>query len=136
MDRLSDEGLLGGYIAIPPDLAAEVVSTNDLAYGLDRKISGYLKAGVRLVWVINPDLRTVRVYRANGSISALCERDMLTGEQVVPGFRCSVRDLFLPQSGRVPRRGVRRQNLDGPRACRNVAVRGDEDRDRAARLCG
>ncbi len=98
LGRLPNENLPEGYIGIPPDLAAEVVSQNDLAYDLDRKVTWYLRAGVLLVWVINPDLRMIRVHRLNGSVSALAEADTLSGEEVVPGFRCSVGNLFPPIS--------------------------------------
>jgi Uma2 family endonuclease len=49
------EQLPEGHTRIAPDLAAEVMSPNDLAYEVDRKVKEYLAAGVRLVWVINPD---------------------------------------------------------------------------------
>jgi Uma2 family endonuclease len=113
LGRLPNEHLPDGYIAIPPDLAAEVVSMNDLAYELDRKVTRYLKAGVHLVWVINPDLRMMRVHRADGSVMALYEQDVLTGEEVVPGFRCSVRDLFPPQTPREEGRASRARSEAG-----------------------
>jgi Uma2 family endonuclease len=113
LGRLPNENLPDGYIVIPPDLAAEVVSMNDLAYELDRKVSRYLKAGVHLVWVINPDLRIMRVHRADGSVTALYEPDVLTGEEVVPGFRCSVRDLFPPRAAREECRASRAKSEAG-----------------------
>ncbi len=83
-----------GFIRIPPDLAAEVVSPGDSAYEVGRKAEEYLEAGTPLVWIINPDARTVLVYRADGSIIGLRENDELTGDPVLPGFRCRVSDLF------------------------------------------
>ena len=53
-----------------------------------------------LVWVINLRSRTVMVYRSDGSVSRLRESDVLSGEDVIPGFRCPVRELFPP--GRQP----------------------------------
>ena len=44
-----------------PDLAVEVISPGDTVRELDDKVEEYLQAGVRLVWVINPDLQVVRV---------------------------------------------------------------------------
>ena len=96
LERLPAEALPEGFLTIPPDLAAEVVSPNDLAYEIDRKVFEYLKAGVRLVWVINPALRSARIYRADGSISGLTEDDELDGEDVLPGFRRLLRDIFPP----------------------------------------
>lgn len=53
-----------------------------------------VQAGVRLVWVVNPDTRGVRVHRADGSITGLHEQDDLSGEEVIPGFLCPVGALF------------------------------------------
>ena len=52
--RLPGERIPEGHVPIPPDLAAEVISPNDLAYETDKKVEEYLGAGVRLVWVVNP----------------------------------------------------------------------------------
>ena len=83
-----------GHIKVAPDLAVEVISPTDIAYDVDRKVDEYLRAGVRLVWVVNPDVRTVLVYRLDGSIIGLRESDELDGEDAVPGFRCPISDLF------------------------------------------
>lgn len=85
-----------GRLRIPPDLAIEVVSPTDLAYEMDAKVDEYLAAGVALVWVINPESRTVTVHRHDGTVARLHEADDLCGEAVLPGFRCRVADLFLP----------------------------------------
>jgi Uma2 family endonuclease len=94
--RLPGDELPKGWVKIPPDLAVEVVSPGDLAYKLDEKLSDYQEVGVPLVWVIYPGSRTVIVYRGDGSASRLSEKDELSGEEVVPGFRCPVRELFPP----------------------------------------
>jgi Uma2 family endonuclease len=87
-----------GYVYIAPDLAVEVLSPNDLAYEVDNKVLEYLDAGVPLVWVINPEARTVRIHRRNGELSWLREQDELLGEDVLPGFRCAVSSLFPAKS--------------------------------------
>ena len=63
---------------------------------LDEKLEDYQKAGVRLVWVIYPESRTVSVYRGDGSVSRLHQNEVLSGEDVIPGFRCEVGSLFPP----------------------------------------
>jgi Uma2 family endonuclease len=89
------EGLTSdGYISISPDLAVEVVSPNDLAYEVESKVVEYLDAGVLLVWVIDPEARTIRIHRHDGSTSWLREDGELTGEDVLPGFRCRVAAIF------------------------------------------
>lgn len=58
------------------------------------RVEELLAAGIRLVWVINPQLRTVEIHRPGGKITKLYANDELTGEDVIPGFRCHVADLF------------------------------------------
>lgn len=93
-DRLPLIEELQGHCPVAPDIAAEVVSPNDLYYEVEEKVEEYLDAGVKLVWVVNPPTRTVRVHRADGTVTDLGEEDELSGEDVLPGFRCRVRDLF------------------------------------------
>jgi Uma2 family endonuclease len=75
----------------------EVLSPNDLAYEVDEKVLDYLAARARLVWVINPESRIVRVHRLDGSMSWLTELDYLDGEDVLPGFRHPVSQIFPPR---------------------------------------
>ena len=92
--RLPDGVLPEGWAKIPPDLAVEVLSPNDTAYELDEKLEDYRKVGVPLIWVINPNSRTVRIHRKDGSANDLSEADELSGEDVIPGFRCPIRDIL------------------------------------------
>jgi Uma2 family endonuclease len=97
LDRMSFvQATKEGHTTIAPDLAVEVVSPTDVAYDLDEKVEDFLKAGVRLVWVVHPVTRTVQIHRLNGSVGQLGEHDELSGEDVLPGFGCRVGDLFLP----------------------------------------
>ncbi len=80
--------------AIPPDLAVEIISTSDTQSNVARKALAYLKAGTRLVWVIEPTVRTVTVYRSETNITLLTRNDILSGEDVVEGFSCAVEKLF------------------------------------------
>lgn len=88
-----------GHTTVAPDLAVEVVSPNDVAEDLEQKVLDYLDAGVHLVWVVHPQTHTVRVHRVDGSVSHLREQDELSGEDVLPDFRCRVSDLFVPPNG-------------------------------------
>src|SRR5262245_44793797 len=67
-----------GHTRIAPDLAVEVVSPNDTVYDIDTKVQDFLQAGVRLVWVVNPEVRTVEVHRPTGPGAILRENDELT----------------------------------------------------------
>jgi Uma2 family endonuclease len=92
--RFPGGALPKGWTKIPPDLVVEVVSPNDTTYELDEKLDDYKKAGVPLVWVINPNSRIAWVIRGDGSGSHLNEDNELLGEDVIPGFRCLLRDIL------------------------------------------
>jgi Uma2 family endonuclease len=83
-----------GYLTIPPDLAIEVVSPWQPAEDLEEKRIEYLAVGVRLVWFVYPEARTVYIHRPDGTTARLTEADTLSGESVVPGFACRVAELF------------------------------------------
>ncbi len=96
--RFENETLPEGHIRVFPDLAVEVVSPNDLYYKVESKVDEYFRAGVSVVWVVNPAFRTVRVFR--GSIQNLTQfgpDDELTDDEAMPGFRCRVVELFPPR---------------------------------------
>lgn len=93
--RLPADWLEQSYFTIAPDLAIEVISQNDTSYEVSRKMRDYRDAGVKLIWEIDPENRTVLIHRHDGSVQLLQEGDVLSGENVVPGFECRVRD-FLP----------------------------------------
>ncbi len=58
------------------------------------KVGQWLGAGVRVVWVLDQVRRDARVYRADGTISTVGPDDELDGEDVLPGFRCPLRDIL------------------------------------------
>ena len=102
-DRLSLQQATGeGHLRTAPDLVAEVISPNDLAYEVEVKVNEWLAAGVRLVWVVNPPVRQVRVHRGDGTVAVVKEGEPLSGEGVVPGFACRVAELFQPPPGVTP----------------------------------
>lgn len=92
--RFPNEEVPKGDISIAPDLAIEVVSPNDSYEEIELKVIEYLGAGARLVWVVSPSAKAVSVRRPNKSCTILDVNDTLSGEDVLPGFACSVADLF------------------------------------------
>ena len=80
--------------AVAPDLAVEVVSTNDDFRDVLGRVSEYFRAGVRLVWLVVPDEELVYSYTARTAVRIFARGDDLTGDPVVPGFRLAVNDLF------------------------------------------
>ena len=101
-ERLPADAWQRGYCPVAPDLAIEVLSPIDLAIEVEQKIEEYRSAGVPLIWVVSPEARTVQVHRPDGSGARLRSDDELSGEDVLPGFSCAVRDLFPPESAAPP----------------------------------
>jgi Uma2 family endonuclease len=93
--RLPGDRSPEGYIKISPDIAAEVISPHELYEEIEAKVAEYRSAGVKLIWVISPRLRTVLVRRLDGTSSELGETGTLSGEDVLPGFTCPVAELFV-----------------------------------------
>lgn len=92
--RLPNEEPADTYDQLAPDLVAESISPNDTFLEVEEKIEEYLAVGVRLVWIINPDLRTLKIYRLDGTTGLLRNGDVIDGENVVPGFRCQLAEIF------------------------------------------
>ena len=83
-----------GYPRWAPDLAVEVVAHDDHPTETLAKVTQWLEAGVRLVWVIDCERRTAQVYRADGSQLFVNETGALDGEDILPGFSCPLTTIL------------------------------------------
>ncbi len=83
-----------GYSTCVPDLVVEVLGRDDHAADMLAKVAQWLKAGVRLVWVVDSEKPQARIYRAGASELLLGISDALDGEDVLPGFRCPLAGLY------------------------------------------
>ena len=83
-----------GYSDTVPDLVVEIVSPEDRPSAVNDKALMWRRYGVRLVWVVDPDTRTIEVHRESGVMITLTEDDTLDGDVVLPGFRCAVSMVF------------------------------------------
>lgn len=78
-----------------PDLVVKVFSPNDRVTKSYRRVKQYLQHGVRLVWLVFPEDRSIHVFSRAGEFpTILDESEELTGNGVLPEFRCRVADLF------------------------------------------
>jgi Uma2 family endonuclease len=93
-DRLPSREVGRGYFPGAPDLAVEVISPNDLYTEVDEKVAEWLEHGTQMVLVVNPRRRTVAVHRPGQPVRILGVNDAVDGEDVVPGWTMSVRDIF------------------------------------------
>jgi Uma2 family endonuclease len=80
--------------SVAADLAVEVISRSNTKPEIARKLGEYFAAGTRLVWVVDPKTRTVRVHTTPREAEVLGIHDVLDGGDVLPEFRLPVRDLF------------------------------------------
>src|SRR5262249_50836019 len=93
------------YGEVPPRLAVEVLSPDDKAKHVTRKITDYLENGVAVVWLLDPEALSVTVWRSDRGPYTLDQDAELDGDDLLPGFRCRVADFFhLPEESPPPRK--------------------------------
>ena len=92
-DRIPAAGVKG-FFPGPPDVAVEVVSPSNRASEVAAKVQDWLQAGCLSVWVVDPETRTICVYRSTGGSVLLNAADTLTGGMVLPGFSVPVAEIF------------------------------------------
>lgn len=106
--RLPDVAFLAGtppqedpdaFSSRAPDLAIEVLSPSNSAAEILEKVADYLRSGSRLVWVLDPKAESVTIYRPRGDVRVVEVGGLLEGEDVLPGFRVEVTDLFEVAGG-------------------------------------
>lgn len=81
-------------LPIAPDLAVEVLSEGNTTAEMEVKLQEYFAVGVRLVWYIEPDLQSVRVFTAADSCEEIRADGTLRGGDVLPGFELPLTRLF------------------------------------------
>lgn len=79
---------------MPPDLAVEVISPTDRKADIRHKQALYTKAEVPLVWWVDPERKTVTVYRFGQELEVVDAARMLEGGDVLPGFTLQVEKIF------------------------------------------
>ena len=83
-----------GYPDLAPDLVAEIASPSQGRAEMGAKAQRWLSAGVRLVWIVLPETRTVEVWRGEGVARIVTAGEELSGEEILPGFVFPVTNLF------------------------------------------
>ncbi len=93
-DQIPPEDQHHKFAELAPDLVVEVASPSDTRASVEEKVQNYLNAGVRLIWVVYPQTKSVMEYRPETEIRNLIPEDTLQGYDVLPGFRCKVTEFF------------------------------------------
>jgi Uma2 family endonuclease len=83
---------------VTPLLAVEVLSESNTKKEMDRKLKELFSTGCQLVWIIDPQKRTAKVYASAKRFKELDESGVLDGGKILPGFKLSLTDLFAATS--------------------------------------
>ena len=92
-DRLTDEEK-GTFLRVCPDFVVELRSKSDTLKSLQEKMGEYMDNGARLGWLIDPQNKTVEVYRASVEAEILSNPTELSGEEILPGFVLNLRRVW------------------------------------------
>lgn len=82
------------YVDFAPDFAVEILSRSNTAAEISRKRRELFASGMKLMWVVDPEKRTVEIFTAPEAKTILTENDTLTGGDLLPGFSLSIKDWF------------------------------------------
>jgi len=82
------------YLETPPILAVEILFPGNRHGQIARKLSQYLNADVRIVWVIDPPAQEVTVYSPGAEPHVIDAAGTLTGGDALPGLSIKVAELF------------------------------------------
>jgi len=82
------------FLDVAPDLVVEVMSPSNSWTEVMQKLREYFAIGVRLVWVVDPESKTVCAYRSTTDLRELTLADSLSGDDVLPDFSVPVASLF------------------------------------------
>ena len=101
-EKMPLDARITGYAETAPDLVVEVASPSDSRREVYDKAHMWLSHGVRLVWVVHPETRTVDVHRPDHAVATLGDEEALDGLDVLPGFACEVSAVFGPRAAEEP----------------------------------
>ena len=98
VNQIPEGGDPEGIWQIAPDLAVKITLPNDTYMKVMNAVFDYLDEGVKQVWLICPERKTLAIYYSMTKSKTLTENDLLICEELLPGFSCKVGDLFtLPK---------------------------------------
>ena len=84
----------GNPVRVQPDFAIEVLSPDDRIGRVLRRAAFYMRAGTRLLWLVDADTETITVYRPGEPPFEARPGDMLDAKPVLRDFHLDVARLF------------------------------------------
>ena len=100
-DRSKKLPELNSYWQGPPDLAVEVFSPGYRPGQINKRISQLFSSGTKQVWIVDLKRSTVSVYRSESDVTTFSGSDYLEAQDLFPGFRISLDQIFGPTPGAV-----------------------------------
>lgn len=82
------------YVDDTPALIVEVVSPTDRIGQITRRVTQYQAMGVPMVWIVDPEERTVDVHRPGRAVEPRAGDEVIDGGAELPGFSCRAADVF------------------------------------------
>jgi Uma2 family endonuclease len=93
--KLADNALRKHRVArLAPDLAVEVLSDSNTDKEMEQKLKDYFAAGTQLVWIVNPDAKTLLAHTSSAGSRLYREKERVPGDPVWPGFELDLASLF------------------------------------------
>jgi Uma2 family endonuclease len=92
--RAAPEGPSKGFLEVAPEVVVEIMSPADTWQAVQEKLEEYLAIGVEQVWIVEPENRSLSVYRSATEIWRYSGDDSVSGEGLLAGFEISLKDLF------------------------------------------
>lgn len=83
---------------ICPNFVVELRSQSDALQPVQTKMAEYLDNGAQLGWLIDPQNRTVEIYRVGLPVAVLANSTELTGDPLLPGFRLDLQRIWGDQA--------------------------------------
>ncbi len=77
-----------------PDLAIEVLSENNSRTEIDARLKDFFASGTRIAWIVDAENERVEVCYSPTRRELLGAGGFLSGQDILPGFRFAVADLF------------------------------------------
>ncbi len=84
------------FLPLCPDFAIELRSPSDDLDTIKAKMEEYIDCGLRLGWLIDPETRTVFVYRPNVAVEELKDVTEVSADPELPGFTLDLREIWDP----------------------------------------
>jgi Uma2 family endonuclease len=83
-----------GFLDVAPELIVEIMSPANTWTEAQEKLAEYFAIGVNVVWIVDPQLEQVHVYRSVEQFKLLQKQDELTSEEILPGFSVALTEIF------------------------------------------